>query len=595
MDSSSKYLPLKNFHVIQLNDLDPTEIKKSAKKAIIDREDIKHSSLLNAISKSLGFSGGFAGYQKSYSADLLPFLKKHNLNKRVDLFIPRNKGFANPLVNITPQQLSERCFYSNKPLPDRVYTGYNFNYEDTLSDGHYDFLQFTDAKNELSAMLQKYAFNSENDIRHRIKMAYKHSDEHFNCPDGIRDKEIYKKYFKRTILDIVIGSFINDLTFGFNLIGGTLTQPSDEYVMCAYYSNDFSNTEKSNDINLHKEKFKLFRHRLDQSSSGWVEIIKFNESLIFIKGQNGEYDFVYKDLKDKNFKHEYHDNALKISELPRCMDEYHFNRWHYFEYKGWREEDEHLAEQQFYDLDGRAESYPRVKLLKAYYVKTGKYPNKRLTSNKSLPGFHKTIISGKSLMISDLVSIDDFSIFASDEVDYLERRIGDSLVSVNCELDTSLPVTLNWYDALTYLNWYENKYDVPVRMLTMDEYKEIRNQLNVEVYDDINKNRTSDIVFINSNNEEYKGHPPHMDEDSFQKIRCKFKKTIKWSVHPDGMRFLLSNDFAEWLLDITCIRTKSLKDFFRYNTGFAYHAPLDSTGKYKGLKIGIRLCYEIDD
>lgn len=113
MKTVSKYLPLKKFHIVEINSLTPEAIKISAKRAKIDREDIPHTTLLNAIVHSLGFKGGFAEYEKHFQASLMPFMEQHGLKKSVDLITPRKAEQAYFVRTISSQKLSERIFFSN--------------------------------------------------------------------------------------------------------------------------------------------------------------------------------------------------------------------------------------------------------------------------------------------------------------------------------------------------------------------------------------------------------------------------------------------------------------------------------------------------
>ena len=55
------YLPLKKFHILPVFGLEPELIKQSVESVSRDREKIGHCTLLNALTHSLGFKGGFSG------------------------------------------------------------------------------------------------------------------------------------------------------------------------------------------------------------------------------------------------------------------------------------------------------------------------------------------------------------------------------------------------------------------------------------------------------------------------------------------------------------------------------------------------------
>jgi hypothetical protein len=128
----TKYLALQQCHIVEITSLEPEAIKHVAKHAREDREEIKHNTLLNAIVKSLGFKGGFASYKNHFESSLIPFMEQHGLKNQTDLISLRDKTMW---FKITPQNLSERLFFSGLELPEKVFTGYNFNYGNTMFGG----------------------------------------------------------------------------------------------------------------------------------------------------------------------------------------------------------------------------------------------------------------------------------------------------------------------------------------------------------------------------------------------------------------------------------------------------------------------------
>ncbi|WP_239686654.1 hypothetical protein [Mannheimia haemolytica] len=83
--NTHSYLPLQKYHILPIYGISPELIKKSVKDCSRDREKISHCTLLNACSKALGFSGGFAGFQEDYLSNLTQFMEKHGLLYLVDL------------------------------------------------------------------------------------------------------------------------------------------------------------------------------------------------------------------------------------------------------------------------------------------------------------------------------------------------------------------------------------------------------------------------------------------------------------------------------------------------------------------------------
>jgi len=641
------YLPLQKFHIVPITALDPLSIKASAKKAKCDREKIKYNTLLNATVKALGIKGGFSEYQRIYNSELIPFMKKHGMKKRVDLLKARKKGGDTYLTDITHQDLSERLFFSGLELPEKIFTGYNFDYNHTINDGVYYFNSslcinqkskvFSTAEIEAISGEGNTHFpleiiesvgpydlrNMENDGRsyallkkiakHNIKIAHAYPNIVLECPYdkkplksfldlGKKDYEPdsaamqagidrYNCFANRTLLDVVVGSFGKDLGLAFNLLGDSLVLPSISTRVVKLYLGNIDRESLNQEKEYVDAGFNLFRERIELGEDGWVEIIPFSNNLIFLKGRNGEYDFVFKNQRDKIFEHQIFGKSLKRADIPSCISDYQFFRWHYFEYQGWRDMDSHNSENIFYEKGNKLPgSYPgKDTILQSYHEAKGNFIASKMQSSSKLPGFKEVIVSNQPLMISNLITIDELCLFKEANSDYLDYRGGDKLDSVNVELDSSLPATVTWFDVLAYINWFEKETNVPLRLLSLAEYQELRST------EGIPKERipvVSDLEFVDHFGNVFPKHPPYMAPDDFQELTCRFGNAEKYQSNT-GLEFLKSNSFAEWLQEGACIRSGNLKSFYNDDFHIRSTAPSDSTGKYKGVKIGFRLCYDL--
>ncbi|MGR6780511.1 hypothetical protein [Moritella viscosa] len=581
----TSYLPLQKFHIVPITSLDPLSLKKSAKFTKRDREKIPHSTLLNATVKALGVKGGFSSSQDVYDSQIKPFLKSHGMSKRKNLLKPRMKGDCNLLPDITHQDLSERFFYSGWKLPQKVFTGYDFNYTDTIADGQY----------YLNSMLCPFSESGPHGLKNTTRLVKDSVESNIliarNNPNAIIPDCKYPTFSNRKLIDIVLGGFMMNLDATFHLLGDSLVVPAikasevERYYDCGDL--DFLNKENE----VYHSICALFRERIEQSDDGWIEVISFNEHLIFLKGKNGEYNFVFKNQRNKVFEHQIFGNVLKRSDIPACISDYHFSRWHYFEYQGWRHMDSHCSENYFYEKGNHSSSYPgRNVILQDYHKAKGNFISKKLTSNERLTNFNEVLLDGKTLMVSQLISIDDLNDFAVSRADYMEYRAGDNLNSVNSEDDSALPASTTWFDALAYLDWFEDNSKIPVRLLTVDEYSSIRAEENISK---IREPIVSDLHFVSRDGKIFPQHPPYMAEDEFQSLALRFSNTEKVT-NSSGLEFMQSNYFAEWLMEGTCIRSGNLKSFYNDDLIIRAGAPRYSTGKYKGVKIGFRICYELE-
>lgn len=593
------YLPLKLFHILPIYGLSPYEIKLSVQNVSRDREKIGHCSLLNACVKSLGFSGGFAGYQQEYEDKLLPFMKKHDLTKLCNLVQPRflGHGAGVNLFKLTHQDISERLFFSNQPTPQKLFTGYDFPMDECWENGLWILNNHID--------LNKYGLvkTSSPDFQQNINLA-------FQQPEMLID--IYGhdcSHKTRKLIDVIIGSqFLFRLGMGsLNLMTDQLFYPRvytdyELQLYCLQNGNKESYIQKCKE---HKEILDLFIYRIDSQEKGWVEILPYNENLIFLKGKDGEYDFIFKNQRECEFKHQIYHPYLQRDEIPKFDDTYHFKRWYYFEFMGFRQEISHKATQKFY-AENPAENSFKEDIVRKYLESQYKKPQKPIL--QELAGFQKIKLqNGKTLMVSDLVTIQDFEIFKAENRDYFERRKQleknwkiDVLESVNSETDKSLPVTVTGYDVWKYIHWFNQKYHIETRLLDEEEYKEISPFPDVEWKRDKTDDKerlffdvddTRQIAFRDFNGN-LSWAIPYMIENDFQNFKCIFVNPI--FEYKNGLRFMKSNRFAELLVNKFCIRSYCFTGFSSIGI-FDSKPPFESTGKYKYIKIGFRLCYELGE
>lgn len=604
------YLPLKKFHILPVFGLELDLIKKSVESVARDREKIGHCTLLNALVNALGFKGGFAGFTEAYEKILKPFMLANSLTQYADLIEPRYQCPATNTLVHKRQDLSERLFFSDNPIPDKIFTGYNFRYDQYFDDGIgvYNF------------EVDRFAFGLE-------QGAYD-DNASSNVDVALQNPTLQvplkrKQPMVRSLVDIVIGGDLFYIGAGFNLLGDQLIQPREkDSIFRLYNTNKIALAECLIHCN---KKMNLFIKRIEEIKQGWIEVLPFNENLIFLKGENGEYDFVFKNQRDEEFKHQIYEPYLKRSDVPKFDDEYHFKRWFYFEFKGNRQCQMHMAETEYYFSGGTTRNYPGTEEL----LKRSLYTNYTQTlvdlrSTVELPSFQKIRLeSGKCLMISDLITIADFHQFEDSNTRYLEDReelvkrngLLDNLEAVNADEDKTLPVSLTWYDVMAFISWFNQKNQVESRLLTFDEYMEISpfsqpidESSNLTFYTPpiLKMNADGSTSPIGQRNEEFEynclsffqengdkifGHPPYMKEDAFQKLQLKFDYVNY--LQKQGLKFIDSQYFGEWLTDKTCICCKTLTGFYNYIAKL--NPALDSTGKYKGRKIGFRLCYELKD
>ncbi|WKD24203.1 hypothetical protein NDQ71_03655 [Pseudoalteromonas sp. KG3] len=614
------YIPLEKFHIVPITGLTPENLKYSAKKTIRDREKIPHTTKLNILAKSLGIKGGFANYEKEFEEKLKPFMAKHDLHKRVNLLEHKHRGMQLGYTQFTHQQVSERLFYSKGPMPSKLFTGHDFDFSGVLA---WDMIELNNALEidsdwesiitndiHLKVFRDGYDTTQLNERQQQLlsqglsaKIAFRVVDKSSlpsfidfitngkakdATPTAVKHKEIVT-----TAAELILVKNHNTVPSCYNLLGDNLCDtycygPDSEVEVY------FEEGTLESEIELIKKQMDFFsqalNERLQACDYGWVNVIPYNENLIFLSDNSGNYDFVIKNQRDKVFTHQIYGDYLKRADIPSFIEDYRFKRWEYFNYKGNRELDSHLAEQHYYANGGLTKNYPgQHAILQNYYETSGDYITESRSSNKRLHGFKKIKLAEKELMVSELITIDEINDFLHKNHEYFATRKGDSLPPLNSECDKGLAATCTFYDVLAYISWAEKETNVPLRLLAYDEYLAVRDN---EVGKSAHSNKGSDMTFHTPDGRQYPGHPPYMNESDFDALTLRFPESLT-NFEKNGLEFIDSNFFAEWLLEGVSIRSASLTSFYDDANVLRASGPRDCTGKYKGIKTGFRLCYEL--
>lgn len=611
--SHDRFIRTEKFHILPIYGVMPDDLKKSSKDYEKDREDIKHNTRLNLLAKTYGVSGGIAGYIKEFEHNLKPFMQAHGLVHQANLITNKNCFY----LTLDARQVSDRLFVSGLPMPDKIFTGYNFDYF-PYQHGYADFnlpqspfrLPFYEC--ELAA----------------IYHAEKDPDTMFQFPGRMRSH-----------YEVVMGACMQFLIYeSFNFLDDLLIAPTQKcsIIPKKYWVSDYEEERIQDLPTVSNAADQFFRRLIDKSEHGWVSVIPYNDNLIFLKGEGGVYDFVLRNMRTKTFSHQLYAPYLKRSEVPRAMNTlYNFRRWHYFSYNGWAEMDQHRAETYFYAQGRTADTHPEIdKILEEYFVKKGVYAPKSIAyKGSTIPelDFFPIKAGNTRLMVSNLITIQDLMIFSNKKPEYFEARqlikttpIPDHLEPMNSDAP-HLPATVTWYDACAYIKWLEDEHGLPFRLLKTDEYLAIRGKNQIEPdqaasEDDIFENGTDDpyqrfidkffkentdtpkkklITFVNDKGKDLGGYPPYMAEQDFQNLKCIYVREPEYIYHDSGLKFVESDDVGEWLFEnpygkeACCIRSLSLGavnggECVQRNT-----QPASSTGKYKYTKVGFRICYEV--
>lgn len=567
---------------VPVDSLDPFIIQNSYEKQA--NLPIKRTTFYNCIAEAFGVND-WSKYLSFYTDELTPFMKQYGLT----FYAPENnRDLLNGLF--TYRSVADRLFFSNRPIPVSIFTGYLCEID---QEHFYD---------------QGIALGNRSKSYEQIVSAI---DIDLLIPHEQKDN--YLNYFKNLLGDVFVHN---------------KTDAEDQYIARDIFGGAYETSK--NVIQQAKNLHKL----LLQCSKGWLEIIPFNENLIFLKTANGIYDFVFKHLRDSDFEDKSpYRPYLNHDRTPSVMNEtYDFARWLYFGRREnnskpssdtrrdfWLELDTYLTGIDLYQERSEVFSGHEF-LLKKYYVKKGMYSYRRNNNSHMLDGFKEIKFSnGKVLYVSNLINIEEFSEFYNDESSigqndqyrhpsksYREEQEELKKRYKNLELwDTvnskpySFPTTATWYDAVAYCRWFELKNNVSARLLSANEWFQIFE----------NPQKVANINQLNQCSDELICFTPEGDiiediterRDDVHGIYVHFKDAPKMIPQKSGLQLCINHHFSEWLLEfnghdaamVTPALMKPLNLSYLSDDKLSTPSfPATSTGKYRYQKIGFRICYE---
>ncbi|WP_421716907.1 hypothetical protein [Arcobacter arenosus] len=590
-----KYFFTKEYCSCPLNSLSPDEIKKSYSKEL-SKYDIKKVRYLNLVSKTLGFQD-WTEYQKEYIDNILPFLEKNGLKQ----YAPNNESeilkSQHGDVSFSYRQIADRIFLSNKPIPKKIFTGYSCK----IDNFSYYYGGFAIEVNSKIFTNCEKLHKNKNDLQSFIK------------------SEIYTNLKEEQELDYLITSLVIFPSLK-NLIGDTFIiddSNEKEHIGLLYENSQVLSNEY-----IFQEIGDIIHKQLKELKKGWIEIIPFNKNLVFLKAEDGNYDFVFRNLRDKPFVSEL-GKYIRTKNLPSLLnEEYDFDRWLYFGFKEknknlkdiipfdiWLERDSHLSEVEYYK-NNTLQDYPgQNSILKDYYTKKGIYSYYKKETKEILESFKPFELENKVLYVSNLITIKDFAEFYiekdKDNQSYQETRLNtlEGLSMMNVEDNENVPISVTWYDAIAYCRYIENKYNIHARLLFQDEFELICPPLINKEYNredtDMNLNyklNKSYTPFTNDiknelnffyGNKQLSSPPPYLND--FENVVMKWAKPLEFTEHND-LLFCTNERFNEWTNDFENGHSKfvSAKYYIDRNNWVS----ASSTMKYKYRKVGFRVCYE---
>lgn len=535
-----------------LNSLSIEEISKTYSETL-NKNVIHRTSYYNQVANILGFKS-WADYKNNYKNNLELFMKQNNLiNHNTEIF---NKYYP---FKLSYRDISDRLFLSNKKLPKKIFAGYG------LGD--------TDIAYHLNQANSVYRFNWNKKAFYDI----------FNN----------QKILCNEFLDLLFeNNFI--VQNSFHLLDDLLIQNDseikDELFFKEYLAYSGFNTNTEQQYNL----IKGFKKLLLSLENSWLDIISYNDNLIFLRAKDGNYDFVFKGLRDDKFISPFK-NFLETKDIPSNInEEYDFNFWLYYgrnrkkenvQYL-WKERDEHLSEIEFYKNKPRIDYPFGNKILKDFYKKKDLYSYSISKSRHYHENYELIEIGDKNLCVSKLITISEFFEFYNNDFKYRRSNELEELYSVNFE-KPDYPVSVTWYDAIAYCKYLGNKYKKTFRLLTSAEYEIIAPKVDIqEGYD----------LYYFYNNIKYNSKDESPFVKNYEDMLLRFKEPLIFE-NKGKLNFVLNSRFKEWsdefiIYDRVCLLSLNNK-FYNYSKQFN-SLSASSTNKYKYLKVGFRVCYELE-
>lgn len=512
---------------VPIDDLSPEKLKESARRAIRfnGAPPLRHQGVLNAIAQAFGAHAGWAGYSALFRT-LNAFLRRHELTQLGNLHCPVDPVMIAPCGR---RALADRLFESGEPKPDRLCLGLQF-----------DWWSIAPIENSR------------------------------------KQTPVFAGGVEKIGPDWVYG-----LRSAWNLLGDALVEPQrrpDALPVQLYRPNHQPIEHFATEVARARAAARYMRRILDNEPDAFVDVLRFNERVCILRGPNGWYDVVYRDCRDGPPPTFMGEPCVDMQDVPLALVlNSRFDHWYYRERGRWAEADWHAAEVDFYREGGTTQNYPRS-VLEVHLTRLGQWQPTPARAHGTPPDWMSSVLQpdGSTLWVSDLVTVGQFNAFLA--TGYGTRREhahprpwGADLEVANGTLDDDQPAAMTGCDAWAYCAYMERKLNLPVRPLSIAEYRYLRRDLPAQPL---------------------QVRPGDWDA---QDPQVPLPQALPISTTPDGIRFVTHTSVGEWLLErwndgIAAVDTATL------NSARA-PTPLDrdlfpgrSWGRYKRIRIGLRIC-----
>lgn len=570
------YLLLRDGHAVPVAGISPDEIKAAAK-AAIKLDDVKLSRVqgINAVLHCLGFDGDISDYRDQHWPGIQALMGEHGLNEYKNLFDIGPAEMTFELMAKRRRALADRIFFGPAPTPRRAFTGYG------------------------------YDWSPWSDLYGTPTFGWQSSDVHFE-PNGVDDARQFV-YQRRAALYGNVAFFSDHLL---DLDGQW------QFETATYFERGYSEERQQADRTHHRKVAEMLRYVLDQGTAGWVEIIRATPNLVFLKGPDGAYDLLWRDLRDEappTTAPQERPFGLDAVDTPSSLkSRVDFGTWNYYRKGAWAEKESHEAEKHHYATGGRMLPYhPGSTAVLENYLRSKRVydANPKVPAGVLDPtGLHRVqLAGGKLLLVSDLVTVSEFRQFG--EQGYFDRRVGEDWAAANEGNAPAAPVGATLRDALAFCAWKERALGVPVRLIGLTEHRQLR-PFASEHYKDLSQmdfpwerfpprlGLQSAVVwsearflepgpdvpeFPDPNGLSSKSRKRWIAEENWPP-KAVWRDPLPWAAYA-GLQFVDAWDAYEWCKE-------------GYAAGRYWEGPLGgekSWGEYKNVKICFRLVIDLGD
>ncbi len=555
---------------------------------------LKSTSLQNSLAQALG-AQSYDHWLEHEQPKIISFLAQHGLNQPADLikweYAP---GFAGKLK---VREISDRIFNSGLPLPRRIFTGV----------GSYLFAPSGYGRLDIDSLAGECFWTD----KERYVFCREHADtvllraKYMKGANGPAYIDLTGRALMLNAVSEFVGCMYNML--GINLVDSASGDP----VMRSYKMTD-------EECAFELQIFEFFREEIERSDDGWVDVLEVpgNQNIVFLKGPNGTFDWVVRDQRDEALSSNPLYPFFNKDEIPQAMDTSQIAAHLYFTPGSWQEKLEHDAESRHYETGGTAANWPGYpKLIERELVASLRAVPPRRVSGRASERFVSHRLDGYRLMVSPLITIDQFNSFLEEtgwgrtrlEKAHKARiEIERDLNSVNYEDAGDLPVSVTWLDAVAYCHDYQKRHGLPVRLLEPEEWMQIApppvNITKVNLSSNIPPKKSGwlphDPIYeqvgwvVVGGDGKLGGNSSHcyMPEGVLS-----FGPKLHWTSNSEGLPFLSAAGFVEWLSGYQNGAVPYVNAAIgKVAIGASMFGSMESAHlamRHKGAKVGFRLCY----